>query len=74
MGANRGCLRSGGHVDLEKASNILLNEYRAGKLGPITLETPDMIAGEEKVVAKEVEEKAEREKLRKEKKHGSRKK
>jgi ribosome biogenesis GTPase A len=74
MGARRGCLRSGGHVDLEKASNILLNEYRAGKLGPITLETPDMIAGEEKVVAKEIKEKAEREKLRKEKKHSSRKK
>jgi ribosome biogenesis GTPase A len=74
MGANRGCLRSGGHVDLEKASTILLNEYRAGKLGPITLETPDMIAVEEKIVAKEIKEKAEREKLRKEKKHGSRKK
>ena len=74
MGASRGCLRSGGHVDLEKASTILLNEYRAGILGPITLETPGMIAGEEKVVAKEIKEKAEREQLRKEKKHGSRKK
>jgi ribosome biogenesis GTPase A len=74
MGANRGCLRSGGHVDLEKASTILLNEFRAGILGPITLETPGMINEEEKIVAKETKEKAEREKSRKEKKHSSRKK
>jgi ribosome biogenesis GTPase A len=74
MGANRGCLRSGGHVDLEKASTILLNEFRAGTLGPVTLETPDMINEEEKIVAKEIKEKADREKLRKEKKHSSRKK
>jgi ribosome biogenesis GTPase A len=73
MGARRGCLRSGGRVDLEKASTILLNEFRAGKLGPITLEMPYMIDIEEKIVAKELKEKTEREALRKEKKHGSRK-
>ena len=73
MGARRGCLRSGGHVDLEKVSTILLNEFRAGILGPITLETPEMIAGEERTVAQQKKAKAEREALRKEKKHGSRK-
>jgi ribosome biogenesis GTPase A len=73
LGAMRGCLRGGGHVDLEKVSSILVNEFRAGKLGRITLETPDMIVAEEKIVAQKQKEKAERETLRKAKKHGSRK-
>lgn len=51
MGSRRGCLRNGGHVDLEKASTILVKEFRAGMLGPITLETPAMIQAEEIVVA-----------------------
>ncbi len=50
MGAKRGCLRSGGRIDLEKASSILINEYRAGMLGSITLETPAMVSVEEKSV------------------------
>ena len=74
LGAQRGCLRAGGHVDLEKVSAILVNEFRAGKLGRISLETPDMILAEEKIVARQQKEKAEREALRKKKKHGSRKK
>jgi ribosome biogenesis GTPase A len=38
----RGCLRQGrgGELDLEKAAMILLTEYRAGKIGRISLETP----------------------------------
>jgi ribosome biogenesis GTPase A len=40
IGRRRGCLVSGGHVDLEKASGIILRELRAGKLGRITLEAP----------------------------------
>jgi ribosome biogenesis GTPase A len=38
----RGCLLKGrdGEPDLEKASMILLTEYRGGKLGRISLETP----------------------------------
>ncbi len=38
----RGCLLKGkgGAPDLEKAAMILLTEYRAGKLGRISLETP----------------------------------
>lgn len=43
LGRIRGCLRSGGRVDLENASTILLNELRAGTLGRITLETPAMM-------------------------------
>lgn len=38
IGAKRGCLRSGGIVDMEAARRIVMNEFRAGKLGPITLD------------------------------------
>lgn len=34
----RGAIVSGGRVDYEKVSNILLDEFRSGKLGRITLE------------------------------------
>ncbi|WP_379151259.1 ribosome biogenesis GTPase YlqF [Paenibacillus sp. sgz5001063] len=40
VGRKRGCLISGGRVDLEKASRLLLHDLRAGKLGRFTLETP----------------------------------
>lgn len=36
----RGFLISGGELDLERMSAILLDEFRDGKLGRITLETP----------------------------------
>lgn len=38
----RGFLISGGEVDLGRMARILLEEYRAGKLGHFTLETPEM--------------------------------
>ncbi len=40
----RGCVtqgRRGGELDLEKAGMVLLTDYRSGKLGRISLETPD---------------------------------
>lgn len=40
IGRKRGCLLSGGRVDLEKVSGIILRELRAGKMGRITLEEP----------------------------------
>ncbi|MBD2846106.1 ribosome biogenesis GTPase YlqF [Paenibacillus sp. IB182496] len=40
IGRTRGALRSGGLVDLEKVSGIVLRELRAGKLGRLTLEEP----------------------------------
>jgi ribosome biogenesis GTPase A len=46
VGKNRGCLKTGGQVDLDKASKILLNELRTGMLGRISLETPDMMVQE----------------------------
>lgn len=40
IGRKRGCLVSGGRVDLEKASGVILRELRAGKLGRISMEVP----------------------------------
>ena len=37
---SRSFLVKGGALDLDKASTILLHEFRTGVLGPITLETP----------------------------------
>jgi ribosome biogenesis GTPase A len=70
IGRLRGCLRAGGQVELDKACKILINEYRLGVLGPITLETPEMTIKEmekvlierEKKVANQIATKAERRK------------
>ena len=43
----RGFLISGGEVDLERMANILLDEFRGGKLGRITLEMPEDLEQEE---------------------------
>ncbi len=40
IGKKRGFLISGGEIDYERTSVILLDEYRAGKLGKLTLEYP----------------------------------
>ena len=42
----RGCIVSGGRVDLEKVSRLLLSEFRAGELGGLCLETPESYAEE----------------------------
>lgn len=39
-GRNRGCLVSGGEVDLYRAAVIVLDEFRGGKIGRISLEAP----------------------------------
>lgn len=36
----RSCLLKGGELDLVKASNLFMDDYRSGKLGRITLEFP----------------------------------
>ena len=38
IGRKRGCLIKGGEIDLERATKLLLTEFRAGKLGKICLE------------------------------------
>ncbi len=51
IGKKRGCLRSGGHVDIDKVAKILLAEIRDGSLGKITLETPEMMQQEQAELA-----------------------
>lgn len=40
IGRKRGTIISGGKIDEEKIANLLIEEFRSGKLGKITLETP----------------------------------
>jgi len=40
IAAKRGCLLKNGIVDYTRVSNIVLGEFRKGKLGKITLEYP----------------------------------
>ena len=40
VGRKRGFLISGGEVDMERAAGILLEEFRSGKIGRITLDVP----------------------------------
>ncbi|MFZ9036840.1 MAG: ribosome biogenesis GTPase YlqF [Gammaproteobacteria bacterium] len=42
----RGCIVSGGRVDLEKVSRLLINDLRSGDLGGICMETPEEFARE----------------------------
>ncbi len=41
----RGFKQKGGDADLDRAAKILLDEYRGGKLGKITLELPEELEG-----------------------------
>ncbi len=41
IGRKRGFLISGGEVDVERTANMLLDEFRTGKMGRMTLETPE---------------------------------
>ena len=41
IGRKRGCMVSGGNVDLTKAANIVIEEFRKGTIGKITLEVPN---------------------------------
>ena len=47
IGQRRGCMRRGGIADTHKVAEILLNEFRDGLLGKITLETPAMVEHEQ---------------------------
>lgn len=40
IGRKRGCIISGGNIDEEKTARIILDEFKNGKLGRITLECP----------------------------------
>ncbi|WP_281648950.1 ribosome biogenesis GTPase YlqF [Parendozoicomonas sp. Alg238-R29] len=58
IGRRRGAMRKGGFADTHKVAEILLNDYRSGNLGRITLETPELIAKEQAILAALHEEQA----------------
>ena len=43
VGVKRGCLKKGGEVDYSRVSAVMLEEFRSGKIGRISLERPDDI-------------------------------
>ena len=47
IGRRRGALRSGGRIDLNNASEILLNDIRGGALGRISMESPALVAAQQ---------------------------
>lgn len=42
-GKKRGCIIRGGEIDYTRISNIILDEFRAGKIGRITLDNPEVL-------------------------------
>jgi ribosome biogenesis GTPase A len=46
VGKKRGCLAKGGIVDYDRTSQLFIKDLRAGDLGAITLETPEIFAAE----------------------------
>ena len=43
IGRKRGCLKSGGKINLDQVSKILIGELRSTTIGRITLETPENV-------------------------------
>ena len=39
IGRKRGAIISGGEINIEKVANIIIDDFRSGRLGRITLET-----------------------------------
>ena len=42
IGRIRGCLKSGGEIDIVKASGLLMDDFRGGRLGKMSLERPSV--------------------------------
>ncbi|MFC3094530.1 ribosome biogenesis GTPase YlqF [Alteromonas sediminis] len=55
----RGAIMRGGRINLHKICEVLINELQAGKLGRISLETPEMVAHEKIEMAAAAKKKAE---------------
>jgi len=69
IGRKRGAVMSGGRVNLQKAAEIVLNDFRSAVMGRITLETPaqfeQWLAAAQEVEAERQRQKAERNKRHK---------
>lgn len=53
IGSKRGAKQAGGRINLHKTSEILLNDFRSGNLGKVTLETPQQMQKELQKIAQE---------------------
>ncbi|MBV8500977.1 MAG: ribosome biogenesis GTPase YlqF [Paucibacter sp.] len=59
LGRRRGAVQSGGRVNMQKAAEVLVYEFRQAVLGRITLETPaEFLRWEQEAVTKEAEREA----------------
>ncbi len=47
IGAARGCLKSKGLIDFHKTARVLIQDFRSGKIGRISVETPFDISDDE---------------------------
>ena len=72
IGRKRGCLVAGGRVDLDKVCKIIVNDFRSATLGPLTIETPEMVTQELVEVERIIREKEAKKAARKDKKKGRR--
>lgn len=70
IGRKRGAVMSGGRVNLQKAAEIVLNDFRSAIIGRITLETPEAFV-QWAAVAAEQEAERQRKKAERLKKRGS---
>ncbi|PVZ63416.1 ribosome biogenesis GTPase YlqF [Pelagibaculum spongiae] len=57
----RGHMRKGGIPDIHKVATAMINDYRSGVLGKVTLETPEMVEAELAAVEQAQKEKAKKE-------------
>ena len=48
-GKKRGCLLKGGEVDYNRIANIVLDDFRAGKIGRLSLDFPEAIKEDEEI-------------------------
>ena len=68
IGQRRGAMMGGGRVNLQKAAEIVLNDFRSGAIGRVTLETPEefdaWLATGRQLEAERLARKAERDKER----------
>lgn len=71
LGRKRGCLGRSGVVDIDRASKILVTELRMGQLGRMTFETPAMMEREKLETARLIAAKAEKKRLKDEKRKRS---
>ena len=63
----RGCIMARNEINYNRIAVMLIDEFRGGKLGKISLERPDDVFEEVETVVKEETEKERKRRIRKEK-------